>query len=57
MITKRTGEFNLKFADGFDISEKIEVVKFVNGLMKETLATPFVEDGNLFAGFRWLTDF
>jgi len=56
MIDTRAGEFNVKFADGLNIAEKIEVVKFVNGLMKETLATPFVENGNLFGGFRWLTD-
>lgn len=34
MLIKRTSEFNLKYIEGLDITEKIPVVAFVNGLVK-----------------------
>lgn len=42
MLSKRTSEFNLKYIEGLDITQKIPVVAFVNGLVKQTLITPHV---------------
>lgn len=40
-----------------DLSKKIPTIKFVAGLLMKTLLTPYQEDGFLFGGFKWITDF
>jgi hypothetical protein len=40
-----------------DLSKKIPTIKFVAGLLAKTLLTPYQEDGFLFGGFKWISDF
>jgi hypothetical protein len=40
-----------------DLSKKIPTIKFVAGLLMKTLLTPYQEDGFLFGGFKWISDF
>lgn len=48
-------DFNTTHADGIDLTHNV-TVKFVAGLLRKSLITPFEEDGFLFAGFKWISD-
>ncbi len=48
-------DFNTTHAKGIDLT-KNTTVKFVAGLLRQTLLTPFEKDEFLFGGFRWISD-
>lgn len=40
-----------------DLTKTYPTVKFVAGLLMKTIMTPYQEDGFLFGGFKWISDF
>ena len=49
-------DFNTTHASGIDLTKNNLTLKFISGLVRASIITPFQEDGFLFAGFKWITD-
>lgn len=50
-----TDDINIRFSDGVDFKKNL-IVKFVSGIVKNTLVSSAAADEFLFAGFRMLSD-
>ena len=50
-----TDDVTLRFGEGIDLKEK-SIVKFVAGIARKTLLSPFIQDEFLFAGWKMITD-
>lgn len=57
VVSAFTDNYNAKHASGWDFKELVPTVKFVSGLIAKTIVTPYQQDGFLFGGFRWISDF
>lgn len=57
LIAHGVESYNAKFEGGQNLANKWPTVKFVAGMLQQTLLTPYSEDGFLFGGFKWLSDF
>ena len=42
--------------EGIDFTKENLIVKFVSGMVKSSVITPYVQDGQLYSGFRWISD-
>jgi len=57
VVSAFTDNYNAKHASGWDFKVLVPTVKFVSGLIAKTIVTPYQQDGFLFGGFRWISDF
>jgi hypothetical protein len=48
-------DFNTSHANGWNLKSN-QIVGFVAGLIRKTIISPFIQNGYLFAGFRWISD-
>lgn len=51
-----TDDITIRFGEGIDLKNGPTVVKYLAGLARGTLASPFVQDEFLFLGWRMITD-
>lgn len=49
--------FNIVHSTGTDLKDRFPTLKFVNGLLKNSYLTPYMEDEFIYGGFSWITDF
>lgn len=50
-------DFNWKHQNGIDFKEKYPTLKFIAGMLRNSVITPFEEDEFIYAGFSWISDF
>jgi hypothetical protein len=49
-------DFNYSHQDGIDLAKKNLTIKFVSGLFRQSIITPYQVDGFIYGGFRWISD-
>jgi len=49
-------DFNESHQNGIDLKKNL-TVKFVAGLLRQSIITPYQEDGFIYGGFKWISDF
>ena len=51
-----TDDFNTRHAAGFDITKKYPTAGFINGLARNSIVSPNVQEEFIYAGFKWISD-
>jgi len=49
-------DFNESHQNGIDLKKNL-TVKFVAGLLRQSIITPYQQDGFIYGGFKWISDF
>jgi len=56
ILEKIVSQFNSKWAEPIDIKKKIPIVTMIAGILRNTIMTPFAEEGFLYLGFKEIAD-
>ena len=50
-------DFNYTHQNGIDLTKDHLTIKFIAGLLRRSIVTPYQVDGFIYGGFRWISDF
>jgi len=50
-------DFNTTHQNGTDFKDIYPTLKFINGMLKGSVITPYELDDFIYGGFSWITDF
>ena len=56
VLVGMSDDFNLKHKGGINLATKYPIAGFVNGLARNTIVSPNVQEDFLYAGFKWISD-
>ena len=49
-------DFNIVHSKGLDLTKKYPTTAFINGLARNTIVSPTVQEQFVYAGFKWISD-